>query len=1185
METIVDPAAGPLRPRVSLNDKYEIIEGTAFMTGVQALVRLPIEQARRDRAAGLRTGFLISGYPGSPLGGYDLALGQASRFLDPLDIKLVPGLNEELAAAAVWGSQMIEIYGHARFDGVTGIWYGKSPGVDRCLDVFRHANFGGGPRDSGLIALAADDPNAKSSTLPNASEWDFVACGMPVLFPGTVQELLEYGLYAIGLARFTGLWPALKCVTNLCDGGASVHLSNELGRYRLPEIEGFNKPASFVFFAPHSIELERQLFEQRLPAATEFARLNRINRIVTRGQFDRVGLIAAGKTYTDLLQSLADSGLGQADLNHLGVRVLKVGMIYPLDPRVVREFADGLEEIVVVEEKRDLVETQVRSILYGRSGAPRVVGKRDEREQALFPWHGELDADIVTERIGPRLLRLGYHAGVSRRLEEIADVRSRQYEAFLRRLPNYCSGCPHSRSTLHVGDEVVGAGIGCHGMAPLQSQPERQADFAPPMGAEGSVWIGTQPWVDRNHMFQNLGDGTFFHSGSQSIRFCVAAGVNITFKLLYNRHVSMTGGQIPEGQMTVPQVCAYLRSEGVSKVIVVAEEPEVYEGVDLAGNPKVVGRDQYEAAVKELQQTPGTTVLIFDQECAAEKRRARKRGRLPEPDRHIFINEDVCEGCGDCGEVSNCMSVQPVETEFGRKTQVHQASCNQDYSCTRGNCPSFLAVYSTQGLRKRKVLAPDVEPGDLVEPSQRVAVGAGYRIYMPGIGGTGVVTANQILAYAAIAEGYDVMTLDQTGLAQKGGAVLSSLVIRPKSAEGLAHLSNKVGVGQADLLLALDALGAAAEVNADRAGPERTVIVADSTTIPTSEVIRHVNLMMPTAGAIARSLGRFSRAADNVWVDAGRVVEELFADNMLVNPFMIGAAYQAGWVPLRAESIEAAIRLNGVAVERNLQAFRYGRLYHSHPERVRALLNPPPPGYAEERERQAAGLGRNAAAYRALLDRCEPLSEESRRLLAIRIAELIRYQDVAYARRYVEFVLKVFDTDSRVMPGREELTRVAIRNLHRLMAYKDEYEVARLLTKPEWTARLEQTFIEPRVKVMLHPPVLKKLGLERKLELGGWFRPVLGLLARTKRLRGTPLDPFGRDRVRRVERELIGWYQAVLERILERLDARNYQVALQAASAADRIRGYDEVKLRNVERERGYVEERLAELQNTALAG
>jgi len=1171
---VTERAAG----RVALDDKYELVEGTAFMTGVQALVRLPMEVARRDRAAGLKTGVMISGYPGSPLGGYDLALGQARRWLAPLDVHHVPGLNEELAAANVWGSQMTEVFGSS-YDGVVGIWYGKSPGVDRCLDIFRHANMGGGPRHSGLLALAADDPQAKSSTLPNHSEWDFIACGMPVLAPASVSELLELGLHGVALSRATGLWAALKCVTNLCDGGAAVRVGPDRPRIVTPDLAGFQKPNSFLFLAPGSIELERHLYEERLPAAMAYARANELNRVVARGPRDRLGIAASGKTFTDVVQALRDLGLDGPRLAELGVRVLKIGMVHPLEPDTVRSFAEGLDEIVVVEEKRDLVESQVRAALYDLPAHPRVTGKRDAGGRGWFPWHGELDADAIAERLGPPLLALGAGEATRRRLAEIDEVRGRQYQVFARRTPNYCPGCPHSRSTVSLDGDLVGGGIGCHGMAPMMTQPERQTINAAPMGAEGSAFIGVAPFVETTHFIQNVGDGTFFHSASQSLRACVAAGIDITFKLLYNRHVAMTGGQDPTGGNDVLTLTRYLAAEGVKRTIVVSEQAASYRLAALPAGASVYPRERYEDAVRELRGVKGTTVLLFDQECAAEKRRARKRGRLPEPAKHVLINEDVCEGCGDCGDVSNCMSVQPVETEFGRKTQVHQSSCNRDYSCTRGDCPSFLTVYSERGLVRRQ--PPPLEADVAPEPERRPDVPPdGYRVYMPGIGGTGVVTTNQVLAYAALMEGRTVHTLDQTGLAQKGGAVLSSLVVM--DADPDPYVSSKVGLGQADLVLALDTLGAVTQVNADRMSPSRTAVVADATVQPTAEVVRHVELLMPGRTALQRAADRWSRADEGVWVEAGRTAEAIFGDQMMTNTFMLGAAYQAGRLPVAAASIEAAISLNGVAVERNLQAFRYGRLFQHDSAAVRSVLGEPRRTFEEERARFERRLGRLAPAYLALLARAGDFEEPLRRQLAIRLGELVEYQDAAYAGRYLDRVLAVAAREREVLPGRADLTGAVVRNLYKLMAYKDEYEVARLLLKDEWAERVRATFVDPKVRYNLHPPFLRDRGLRRKLELGSWFRPALRLLVPMRQLRGTRFDPFGRTEVRRMERELIAWYEILVDEIVAELSPATHAAAVRLAAVPDRIRGYEGIKLRTARAALELADRGRAELRSVA---
>ncbi len=715
----------------------------------------------------------------------------------------------------------------------------------------------------------------------------------------------------------------------------------------------------------------------------------------------------------------------------------------------------------------------------------------------------------------------------------------------------------------------------------MMSQPERRTINAAPMGAEGSAFIGLAPFVDTEHFLQNVGDGTFFHSASQSVRACVAAGVNITFKLLYNGHVAMTGGQHATGATDVPTLTRFLESEGVRRTIVVSEASDRWQAARLASNAKLFPRERYEDAVRELRDTPGVTVLVFDQECAAEKRRARKRGKQPQPTKFIFINEEVCEGCGDCGDISNCMSVQPIETEFGRKTQIHQSSCNKDYSCSRGDCPSFLTVISEGGVVRKPV--PELSLDRLPEPASKPSLPAdGYRVYMPGIGGTGVVTTNQVLAVAAMLGGKAVHALDQTGLAQKGGAVLSSLVILPGQQD--PYRSNRVGVAGADLMLGLDALGVVAPLNADRMAPGRTLVVADSSLQPTAETVRHVDILLPGKSALERAIDQWSQSERNVWIDAGKTAEALFGDQMLTNTFMLGVAYQSGALPVAFVDLEEAIRLNGVAVDRNLQAFRYGRLYRHDPAAVRRALSTPPLRYEEVRKQYLKQLGDQGGAYQEMLADAggAGLCEDLRTALAHRLGELVGYQDVAYARRYLARVLAVHAAEQQVLPGHEELATQAVRHLYKLMAYKDEYEVARLLLKQEWELRVKETFDKPKVRYNLHPPFLRDRGLKRKLELGGWFRPFLRTLIPLRRVRGTAWDPFARSEIRRLERALISWYEELLDDICANLTPANHGTAVQLAATPDRIRGYEQIKQRNADLVRNHVERKRGELQEVA---
>ena len=1151
---------------LQLDEKYTLLEGRVYLTGIQALVRLPLDQQRRDARAGLHTGTFISGYEGSPLAGYDLTLARAARLLQEHHIVHWPGVNEELAATAVMGSQIFQLLPQPKFQGVNGIWYGKGPGVDRCGDVFKHANFGGTGTNCGAIILGGDDHNSKSSTLPHQSDFAYVSAGVPVLYPSNIQEFLDFGLHGFAMSRLSGCWVALKLVTNLCDGGSMVEVAPDYPHIIVPEviIDGklFEKKLDVTFLPPGTIDLERRLFYERHEAVRAYARANMLNRIEEHTGDDRLGLVSAGKSYADLRQALLDMGLDSATLQRLGIRVLRLGMIYPFDQEIVQRFATGLEEIIVVEEKRSFVETQLRECLYGMSNHPRIVGKCTETGAPLFPMHGEGDADMIVERIGPRLQRLGEAPGIAARLAILHAIKVRQYTPFLGRKPNYCSGCPHNRSTRMLEGQITGGGIGCHGMGGLIEQPARHTSYLTQMGGEGLPWVGASAFTDTKHIFQNIGDGTYFHSGSQALRACVTAGVNMTFKLLYNGAVAMTGGQDAQGGMSIPQLTHSLAAEGVKKIIVVSEAPQRWRHARLAPIASLAPRENFFEAMQELEATPGVTVLIHDQQCAAEKRRERKRGIQVEPHVFALINEEVCEGCGNCGEVSNCMSLHPVETEFGVKTRIHQSSCNKDYSCLDGDCPSFLTVEVEPGTGLRPKKPPVLEATAMPEPATKATIGDAYAIYIPGVGGTGVVTVNALLCYAALMEGKSLLNLDQTGLAQKGGAVLSNVILT----EGQASASNKVGMGTADLYLVLDALGGVSPANLDRAHAQRTVAVVNTTPSPTGEMIRNNSLLFPTAGAIRRTIDAYTRQDRNVYLDAGTIAENLFSDHMATNIFLMGVAYQAGLLPLKAESIESAIELNGVSIQQNQQAFRYGRRYVCDPQAVLDVALPRSKNAMEERAAALHRLGtKQADAYQQLLERCRHLDAEAQRMLAIRIGELIDYQDVAYATVYVDFVLHVAARETDACPGHTELTQAVIRSLYKLMAYKDEYEVARLHLKGDWREQLNDMFERPLTRSYhFHPPLLRAMGLKRKLKLGPWFDRPLRLLLKMKRLRGGFLDIFGYAHIRRQERQLIAWYRQTIETLLPHLEDNNHALAVVIANAPDGIRGYEDIKLRRL---------------------
>lgn len=1165
---------------LTLNDKYALLDGRVYLTGIQALVRLPIDQQRRDADAGLNTGTFISGYEGSPLAGYDLTLARAGRFLQDHHIVHLPGVNEELGATAVMGSQIVHLFPGAQVDGVNGIWYGKGPGVDRCGDVFKHANFGGTSQNGGAIILGGDDPNSKSSTLPHQSDFAYVSAGIPILYPSSIQEFLEFGLHAFAMSRLSGCWVALKLVTNLCDGGSVIEVSPDRPHIVIPNVEIDGKPFAKIqdvtFLPPGTIELERHVFYERHVAVHAYARANGLNRIEAQTGDDRIGLVSTGKSYADLRQSMYDMGLDSAALQRLGIRILRLGMTYPFDQDIVRRFATGLEEIIVVEEKRSFVETQLREALYGMAQHPRIIGKQDEHGAPLFSMHGELDADMITERLGPRLLPLGDAPGIAVRLALLDAVRGRTYDDVMLRKPNYCSGCPHNRSTRMQEGQITGGGIGCHGMGGLIEQTSRHTRYLSQMGGEGMSWVGAAPFSGTEHIFQNLGDGTYFHSGNQAIRACVAAGVNITFKLLYNGAVAMTGGQDAQGSLPIPKLTHSLAAEGVKQIIVVSEMPQRWNGAKFAPITKLYHRDKLFDAMNELSQVTGITVLINDQQCAAEKRRERKRGIQPEPNVFALINEEVCEGCGNCGELSNCMSLHPVETEFGPKTRIHQSSCNKDYSCLDGDCPSFMTVEVEPGTGLALQQQPILDVSAVPEPTDKVVLDGSYTIYIPGVGGTGVVTVNALIAYAALLENKSLLSLDQTGLAQKGGAVLSNLML----VEDGRVTSNKVGMGAADLYLVLDPLGGMSPVNLDRTDPQRTVAVVNTTLSPTGEMIRDNRLLFPSEDTIRHIIDPSTQPARNLYLDAGTIAESLFDDHMATNIFLIGVTYQAGLLPLKAESIEGAIELNGVAVQQNLQAFRYGRHYLHDPQTIIDRVLPGAKTMSDERADMLERLGSHQARpYEQLLSRCGHLDAEAQRMLAIRVGELIDYQSVSYATKYVDFVLQVAEREAAVCTDRTALTHAIIRHLYKLMAYKDEYEVARLHLKATWRYQLDSMFQQPLMRYYhLHPPILRAMGIKRKLKLGPWFDLPLRMLVKMKKLRGTCLDIFGYAEVRREERQLIDWYRQTIELVLGHLDDGRHALAVLIANAPDSIRGYEDIKQRRIDETKNEVAQHLANL-------
>jgi indolepyruvate ferredoxin oxidoreductase len=1155
-----------------LASRLTMDSGRHFVPGLQALVAFPLEQARRDRAAGLRIGTFISGYPGSPLGSYDLALSRIPDLLAAHDVSFVPAGNEEQAATAHMGTQMLEDHPHSEWDGVTGIWYGKGPGVDRSGDALKHGNFAGTSTHGAVVILSGEDHEAKSSTMPFQQDYAFVSAGIPILYPATVEQFRSFGIHAIRLSRYSGCWVALKLTSALCDAGQSVTYTPGEPEVRIPDLEINGKPfvkrTDFSFFPGKNIETERHLYQEKHQAVRAYARANGLDRTVVSGPADTVGIITAGKSATDVEQALVDLGLTHDDLSAAGVRMLTLGLVYPLDEERVQEFAAGLDRVIVVEEKRDFLEQQVRAALQPLGRRILVVGKRDEHGDPLFPVEGGMDADSVAERLVPLLAPMLTDLPLRARVEEIAAVRKRSYETLEARTPNFCSGCPHSTSTVLAPGQIAMGAPGCNCFNTVIEQPERHIDVMTQYGGEGLPWIGLSRYTDREHMVQHIGDGSIYHSSYLNVRWAVAAGANITFKLLYNGVVANTGAQDAVGSRGLASLTRGLESEGVARIVLMTKEPKRYRKERLAPGVEIRPADRMVETAEELSRVPGVTVLVYDESCANERRRLQKRGKLARPTEYVVINEEVCENCGDCGSASNCMSLQKTPTEFGDKTRIHTSSCNQDFSCVKGDCPSFTTVLTEAGKGYPKKTVGPLSNEEL--PAVRLPVPAEpFNLYMPGVGGTGVLTLNGVLSVAGLLDGYGVTSFDQTGAAQKWGPVVSSLTLVPP---GTTAPASKVGVGKADLYLALDEVGACSPANLDRCAPERTVTVTNTDLFPTGEQVRDVHVVIDTQ-RLRGTIAGYCREV--VEVRARWIAEELFGDYMLTNMIALGAAYQHGLLPLSAEAIETAIELNGVAVEANRQAFRHGRLWVADRARIEALIAPPETDAVTEFTRRAQRLDRRRrAAAEVLWQRTRELSEPIRRLLAVRIPELVDYQDGTYATSYVDDVLRTAAREAAVDAGSQRLTEAVARYLYKLMAFKDEYEVARLYLKPDFAEHVAATF-EGDVTLVhnLQPPLARRFSRKKLRVPAALATPTFRALRAARQLRGSAADPFRLLESRREERALIDWYRALLADAVEQLRPTTMDTAVAIAELPEMIRGYEDVKRANAARARQRAEE------------
>src|SRR5215831_4502126 len=1121
---------------ISLDQKYTQDTGHVFLTGIQALVRLPMAQIRRDRAAGLNTAGFISGYRGSPLGGYDQQLFAARKHLQQYNIKFQPGVNEDLAATAVWGSQQLNLSPGAKYDGVVGIWYGKGPGVDRCGDVFRHGNAAGSAKNGGVLCLAGDDHGAKSSTVPHQSDHAFISALMPYLYPSSIHEMIEMGLLGIAMSRYSGCWVGMKVITETVETTAEIDLTDEMKPFIIPADFEMPPGGLNLRWPDDRFDQDRRLQDYKGFAAIAFARANKVNRITMDSPNARFGIMASGKSYEDIRQALRELGITPEVAAKIGLRLYKIGMPWPLEPQGVREFAVGLEEIFIIEERREIVENQVKQELFNWRDdvRPRIVGKMDEHDKRFLTFAAELSVASLACSLTERLLRLNLNPEIAEMLRAKADwfngreASQLQKLAPVSRTPYFCSGCPHNTSTKVPDGSRAMAGIGCHFMALWMG---RHTETFTHMGGEGVPWVGIAPFTGEKHIFANLGDGTYFHSGSLAIRQAIASKANITYKILYNDAVAMTGGQRHDGDLSPQQITFQLHAEGIREIYLVSENPHLYPPSDVAPGVKLAHRDELDAVMKACRETKGASAIVFVQTCAAEKRRRRKRGLMEDPPRRVVINPSVCEGCGDCSVQSNCISVEPLETELGRKRTINQSTCNKDYSCLKGFCPSFVTVDG--GKLRSRAPAELGDIGELPEPASFPALKRPYNIAVAGVGGTGVLTIGALLGMAAHIEGKASMILDMSGLAQKGGAVLSHVRLSEHPADVTC---SRIVTGTADLVLAADEVVAASKDAIMLCESSRTTGVINSHVIPTADFIlnRDFNFQTRKVSSVLETELR----KDSSFFDFTTPAEALLGDSIATNIMMLGYAYQRGLLPMSAEAIEQAIEVNGVSIKMNKEAFRLGRLAVANPARLEAML----------KDQDAVPLGKTLDAM--------SLDE----VIDHRMGMLTAYQSARLAKRYRKLVDQVRDAATRGGYG-DALPRAVAINYAKRQDYKDEYEVARLFTDGNFEKQLRDQFEgEYKFSFNLAPPILSRgvdaLGRPKKRAFGSWMMSVFRVLAKFRFLRGTALDVFGYSADRRLERDLIAGYEKDVATVLGLLSQATHDTAVEILSLPDRIRGY-----------------------------
>ena len=1126
---------------ISLDDKYALDKTRAYMTGIDALVRLPMLQHQRDQQNQLNTAGFISGYRGSPLGGVDQAIWKAQKYLDRHNIHFQPGVNEDLAATAVWGSQQVNLFEGAKYDGVFGMWYGKGPGVDRSMDVIKHANAFGTSKYGGVLAVAGDDHASKSSTLPHQSDHMFIGASIPVLNPSNVQEVLDLGIYGWELSRYCGSWVALKAITENMDSAISADIDPNRVQIEIPDQFELPQDGVHARWPDTALAQEERLNKYKIYAAREFARVNNLNRLSVDSANAKLGIITTGKSYLDVMQALEDLGIDADKACKIGLRVFKLGMSWPLEPIGTHAFAEGLEEILVVEEKRSVIEDQLTGQLYNWpvEKRPKVFGEFDEDGNDLLTNRGELTPAMVARAIAARLRKFYMDEHIESRLafyeekERSLENKSRRPE----RVPHYCSGCPHNTSTrLPEGSKGLG-GIGCHYMGTWE-KGDRAVETFTQMGGEGVSWVGQAPFTNTKHVFQNLGDGTYFHSGLLAIRQAIAANINITYKILYNDAVAMTGGQPIDGQLSVENIIAQLRGEGIERIALISDFPEKFsKSIKSFAGYSLDHRDNLLKIERELRNIAGTTVIIYEQTCAAEKRRRRKKGLLEDPNRRIFINSEVCEGCGDCSVQSNCLSVTPLETELGRKRRIDQSACNKDYSCVNGFCPSFVSVVGGE-LRKPSTDRNDTSDISLPQPTLPSIEKQPWNIVVTGVGGTGVLTITALVAMAAHIEGKGCATMNQTGLAQKFGAVVSHVRIGKRQEDIHAV---RIPAGDADLLLGCDLAVAAGDEALAKIHPERSHAIINETEVATAEFIHNPDAEFPVEQVKSIIRDEFGKGR-TTFLPATELANNLLGDSIASNLFLLGFAFQKGLIPVSEHALEKAIELNAVAVEFNKQAFQWGRKAFADLDAVKSEAK--------------------------LKEPFKPL-EDLNDIVTERYQRLVDYQNHAYAQTYQSYVERVQQLESTLHSDPDSCTyplaKAVARNLYKLMAYKDEYEVARLMTNSKFERSLKQQF-SGNFKLQYHlaPPLLSRIntstGRPSKITFGPWLKPFFKVLAAAKGLRNTPLDPFGYTADRKLEREILSEYQTCIETILSKTTKDNLATAVELAQAAEKLRGYGMVK-------------------------